>query len=118
MLQNIVTNPLMSHGLLWWCLYFLSGHGEYTVHTFPMEGLKTLGLNVKHLKLCSEDERRSDGLGHEGESLMTSFSFFWVNYPFKGILHFFGNRLVLTTPSELNIWVLMFLNLFSRFSDI
>jgi hypothetical protein len=28
-----------------------------------MEGQKALGLNLKYLKLCSEDERRSYGLG-------------------------------------------------------
>jgi len=28
MLQNILTNPLLSHGLLWWCLYFLSGQSQ------------------------------------------------------------------------------------------
>jgi len=37
--------------------------------TFPMEGQKALGLNLKYLKLCSEDER------HEKESLITYFSF-------------------------------------------
>jgi len=47
MLQNILTNPLVSHGLLWWCLYFLSGQGQYSVHTFSMEGQKTLRLNLK-----------------------------------------------------------------------
>jgi len=57
MLQNIVTNPLMSHGLLWWCLYILSGRGQYTVHTFSMEGQKALRLNLKYLKLCPEDEQ-------------------------------------------------------------
>jgi len=38
-----------------------------------MEGQKALGLNLKYLKLCSKDE-------HEGELLMTSFSFLgeWV----------------------------------------
>jgi len=46
-------NPLMSHGLLWWCLYYLSGQGQYTVHTLSMEGQKALGLNLKYLKLCS-----------------------------------------------------------------
>jgi len=56
MLQNILTNPLMSHGLLWWCLYFLSGQGQYTVHIFSMEEQKALGLNLKYLKLCFEDE--------------------------------------------------------------
>jgi len=34
-----------------------------------MEGQKALGLNLKYLKLCSEDER------HKKESLMTYFSF-------------------------------------------
>jgi len=60
----------MSHGLLG-CLYFLSEQAQYTVHTVSMEEQKALGLNVKYLKLCPEDEQRSDGL----ESLMTSFSF-------------------------------------------
>jgi len=33
-----------------------------------MEGQKAFGLNLKYLKLCPEDERRSDGLGttHRG----------------------------------------------------
>jgi len=30
---------------------------------FSMEGQKTLGLNLKYLKLCSEGELRSYGLG-------------------------------------------------------
>jgi len=58
MLQNILTNPLMSHGLLWWCLYFLTGQGKYTVYTFSMEGHKALRLHLKYLKLCSEDVAR------------------------------------------------------------
>jgi len=49
MIQNIVYNPLMSHGLLWWCLYYLSGQGQYTIHTFIMEGQKALALNLKYL---------------------------------------------------------------------
>jgi len=33
-------------------------------------------VNLKYLKLCSDDEQRSYGLGmHEGESLMTIFIF-------------------------------------------
>jgi len=47
--SNILTNPLVSHGLLWWCLYFLSGQGQYTVHTFSMEGQKALRLHLKYL---------------------------------------------------------------------
>jgi len=47
MLQNIPTNPLVSHGPLWWCLYFLSGQGQYTVHKFSMKGQKALRLNLK-----------------------------------------------------------------------
>jgi len=62
-LQNILTNPMMSHGLLWWCLYFLSEQGHYTLYTFSMEGQKALRLNRKYLKLCPGDERRSYGLG-------------------------------------------------------
>jgi len=42
---------------------------QYTVHTFSVEGQKALGLNLKYLKLCPEDKRRSYRL--EGESLMT-----------------------------------------------
>jgi len=38
--------------ILFFSLYFLSGQGQYTVHTFPMEGPKALGLNLKYLKLC------------------------------------------------------------------
>jgi len=56
--------------------YFDDVKGHYTLHTFSMEGQKTLGLNLKYLRLCSEDEQRSYRLGlgqHEGESLMTSF---------------------------------------------
>jgi len=30
---------------------------------FSIEGQKVLKLNLKYLKLCSEDERRSYGLG-------------------------------------------------------
>jgi len=38
------------------------------VHTFSMEGQKALGLNLKHLKLCSEDGLELMGLErHEGE---------------------------------------------------
>jgi len=37
--------------------------GHHTVHTFSMEGEKTLRLNLKYLKLCSEDELRSYRLG-------------------------------------------------------
>ncbi len=42
-----------------------------------MEGQKALGFNQKYLNLCSEDERRFlTGLEqHEGEKLMTEFSF-------------------------------------------
>jgi len=42
---------------------FLDKDSKYTVHTFSKEGQKTLGLNLKYLKLCSEDEQRSYGLG-------------------------------------------------------
>jgi len=38
------------------------GQGQYTVHTFSMEGQKTLKLNLKYLKL---------EVRHKGESLMT-----------------------------------------------
>jgi len=40
---------------------------------FSMEGQKTLGLNLKYLKLCSEDERAFKR--NESESLMTQFLF-------------------------------------------
>ena len=74
MLQKILTDPLMSHGLLWWCFSYLSGHEQYTIHTASMEGLRALGLNLKYLKLCSEDERGLTALEqHEGELLMTQF---------------------------------------------
>jgi len=38
--------------------YFRSGQGQYTVHIFSMERQKALGLglNLKYLKLCSDDE--------------------------------------------------------------
>jgi len=45
-----------------------------------MEAQKTLRLNLKYLKLCSEDEQRSNMLG------MTSFSF-WGELTAK-ILYF------------------------------
>jgi len=32
-------------------------------YTFTMEEQKARRLNLKYLKLCCEDERRSDGLG-------------------------------------------------------
>jgi len=45
-------------------VFILSGQGQYySVHTFSMEGQKTLGLNLKYLKLCSKDERGSYRLG-------------------------------------------------------
>jgi len=47
--KHSLTKPLMSHGILWWCLYFLSGKGQYTEHTCSMEGQKSLGLNLKYL---------------------------------------------------------------------
>jgi len=53
MLQNILTNPLMSHGLL----FMMSLLPFWTrTHTFSMEGQKSLGLNLKYLKLCLQDE--------------------------------------------------------------
>jgi len=33
------------------------------LYTLLMEGQKPLGLNLKYLKLCSEDEQRPYGLG-------------------------------------------------------
>jgi len=48
-------------------LYFLSGQGQYIVHTL-MDGQKALGCNLKILKFCFS----FTGLEHhEGESLMT-----------------------------------------------
>jgi len=35
----------------------------FDIHTFSMERQKALGLNLKYLKLCSEDEQRSNRLG-------------------------------------------------------
>ncbi len=49
-------------------------------------GLESFWILSNYLNLCSEDERRSYGLArHEDihEYLMTEFSFFLVNYPFK-----------------------------------
>jgi len=58
---------------------FPSGQGQYTAYTFSMEGPKTLGLNLKYLKLCSEDERRSYGLGTTwGWVINDIFYIFWV----------------------------------------
>ena len=62
-LDKLKIEPLMSHGLLWWCLYCLSGREQYAVHWLSMEEQKALEQNLKYLKLCSEDERRSYGLG-------------------------------------------------------
>jgi len=31
-------------------VFILYGQGQYPVHTFSMEGQKTLGLNLKYLK--------------------------------------------------------------------
>jgi len=42
---------------------FISFLDKDSTHTLLMEGQKALGLNIKYLKLCSEDERRSYGLG-------------------------------------------------------
>jgi len=36
---------------------FISFLDKDSIHTFSMEGQKALGLNVKYLKLCSENER-------------------------------------------------------------
>jgi len=43
------------------CISFLDE--DSIQYTFSMEGQKTLRPNLKYLKLCSEDKRRSYGLG-------------------------------------------------------
>jgi len=40
--KRSITSPLMSHGLLLWCLYFLSGQGQFTVHTCQWRDRKLL----------------------------------------------------------------------------
>jgi len=42
---------------------FLDKDSIPCMYTFSMEGQKALWLNLKYLKLCSEDELRSYGLG-------------------------------------------------------
>ena len=46
-------------------MMFLLPFWTWTVYRrwSSMEGQKALGLNLKYLKLCSEDERRSYGFG-------------------------------------------------------
>jgi len=55
MLQNIITNPCHIDDV------FISFLGKDSIQY--RHGEKALGLNLKYLKLCSEDERRSYGLG-------------------------------------------------------
>ena len=80
-LDKLKIEPLMSHGLFWWCLYCLSGRGQYAVHWLSMEEQKALGLNLKYLKLCSEDERRSYRLGTTRVWVINDiiFIFGWTN---------------------------------------
>ncbi len=43
--------------------YYVSGPGNISVVSLFMEGQKALRFHQKYLYLCSEDERRSYGLG-------------------------------------------------------
>ncbi len=48
----------MSHGLFYRCPYYVSGSGNISVALLLMQDQKALGFDQKHLKLCSEDERK------------------------------------------------------------
>ncbi len=63
LLHNIPIEPLMSHGLLWQCFWYLSGPWMCKDPCCLWKDQKALGLNPKHLNLCSEDEWRSYGFG-------------------------------------------------------
>ncbi len=53
-----------------------------------MEDKRALRIHQKYLHLCSEDDRRSYGLGTIwGWVINYIIYIFWVNYPFKGLLH-------------------------------
>ncbi len=53
----------MSHGLFYWCIYYVSEPGNISVVLLSMEGLIALRFHQKYLNLCSEDERRSYEFG-------------------------------------------------------
>ncbi len=53
----------MLHGLFYRSSCYVSGHGNISVVLLSMEGLEALRFKQKHLNLCSDDERRSDGFG-------------------------------------------------------
>ncbi len=53
----------MSHGLFYWCIYYVSGPENISVVFLSMECQIALRFHQKHLNLCFEDEWRSYGFG-------------------------------------------------------
>ncbi len=54
---------LISHGLFYGCLCYVSGPGNIAVALMSMEGLRALSFYQKYFNLCSEDEQMFYGFG-------------------------------------------------------
>ncbi len=61
--RKIEVEPLMSHGLFYRCLCYVSGNENIAVALPSMQGLIVLRFLQKYRNLCSKDERRSYGFG-------------------------------------------------------
>ncbi len=74
--ERRIVEPLMSHGQFYRCLCYVSETGNIAVVLLSMGRSESSRISSKISYLCSEAERRSKGLErHEGEQLITEFSF-------------------------------------------